>query len=176
MEQRRYEDTNLLSYGYELLRGEHISRLLRQVAFVYAIAATVWGYGLIFQHHRAIYTNPAFTGIFTIAHPIAWGVFFWLAGCLLLATAIGGRALVFLGSMMWLAGVLLGWTGGVFAYVIMSPDAELTTGAVAMYAMIFTGMWSTIRAPKPLEHEVEIYERTSDGVVVPLKPVERRTG
>lgn len=167
---------NLAVYGYELLKHEHVSRLLRGLAFAYAAAMLVWGYGLIFHNHRSIYDNPVFNGIFTIAHPTAWGVMFWLAGCLMLATAICARALLFLAAMILTVAVLLGWTGGVISQAVLSEEAELTTGAIALYMMAFTGIASMALSPRPLEHEVEILERTTDGVLVPLRPTERRAG
>ena len=173
---RRKEDSNLVAYGYRLLRGECITPLLRSLAFVYAAALSVWGIGLIFHNGRSIYDDPALDGVFTVAHPVAWGVCFWLAGCLMLATAISGRALIFLVAMIVTVAVMLGWTGGVVSQVLLSDVAELTTGTAALYMMGFTGIASMALAPKPLEHEVEILERTTDGVLVPLKPSDRRAG
>jgi hypothetical protein len=112
--------------------------------------------------------------VFTVAHPTAWGIVFLAAGCLMLATAISGRALIFLAAMSLTVAVMLGWTGGVISQVLLSEQAELTTGSAALYLMGFVGIASMALVPRPLEYDDEILERTTDGVLVPLKPSDRR--
>lgn len=171
---RRQEDGSLVSYTRSLFRGELVSRLNRALCLAYAAGALWWGAGLLFRNGSPAYDNAVFDTLFEAAHPTAWGLAWWFAGLLLMVTAITGRGILFLWSMVAITGVLTGWVVGVLWSTITQDDAFLTTGAVALYTFSYAGITSMVLSPKPLEYEVEIYQRTEDGVIVPLKRVDRR--
>lgn len=172
---RRYEDRNLVAYAVDLFRGEHVTQLNRWLAFSYAIGCWIWGGSLIFLYGSRAYDNPVFDGIFTLAHPIAWGITVWLLGCIMFLTAVTARGLPFLLAIVGMFGFLLAWTSGVIAQTLLT-EATMTGGAVALYIFAFTGLAAMAFSPQPLVYAAEIVERTDDGVVLQLRGIERRTG
>lgn len=172
---RRYGDTNLASYAYDLLKGERVTPLNRLLCLSYAFGYIWWGRGLLFQADSPAYLNPVFNGVFTAAHPSVWGLGFWCAGCLMLLAAITARGFVFLVAVVMAFGILFGWAVGVIAQSILDDDAILTSGAIGLYILSFTGLVGVAFSPRPLEHQAEIFERVG-GEVRPLRSVERRTG
>lgn len=161
-------------YAHDLFRHERISTLNRWLVAIYAIGCLYWGYGLLFQNGDEAYDNPVFDGLFTIAHPVTWGFAWWTVGCMLMIAAISARAQMFLWALTALAGVLTGWVLGVLTHVIVS-DAVLSSGAMALYMFSYTGLAGIALQPRPLDLDIEIYERNEEGVIVPLKRVERRS-
>lgn len=175
MDGRRYEDRNLIAYAVELMHGEHIVRRNRWLAFAYSLGCWIWGASLIFRYNGRAYDNPVFDGIFTLAHPIAWGIVVWALGCLMFLTAMTGRGLLLLSSIVLMFGFLVAWTAGVLSQAALT-DATITGGVIALYIFAFTGLAAMVLSPQSLEYQAEILEQTDDGVVLQLRPVERRAG
>lgn len=173
---RRADDSNLVSYAHGLFRGEFVTALNRTLAAAYAFGWIWWGQGLLFRSGGRAYANPVFNGVFTAAHPAVWGMAFWFAGCLMLLTALTARGILFLWAMVASVGILLGWSVGIVTYAVIDDDAVLTSGAVALYTLAFTGLAGMAFSPRPLDFRAEILERDESGVLVPLRPIERRTG
>lgn len=171
---RRREDTNLIAYAHRLFSGELVSPLVRGLCLAYALGAMWWGGGLIFDSGNRAYANPVFDGLFSAAHPNVWGLAWWFAGLLMLLTALTGRAIFFLWALVATSGVLTGWVVGVVAQTIISDDAVLSSGAIALYTFAYTGIAAATLSPRPLEYTAEILERDETGVIVPLKPGDRR--
>lgn len=149
---------------------------IRIIAVCYAAAFGVWGGSLIFFPDAAAYRNPVFNGIFTAAIPQVWGAAFWAVACFMIATAITARAVMYLIAVGLASGFLAGWAIGVVMQWLLVDEAVLTGGALALFIMAFTGLGSTVASKRTLEYRRDIYERTADGVVVPLVEADRRSG
>lgn len=173
--QRRYEDRHLVAYAIDLFRGEHITKLNRWLALAYSVGCWIWGGSLIFMHNGRAYDNQVFDGIFTLAHPIAWGITVWMLGCIMFLTATTAKGLLFLLAIVGMFGYLLAWSGGVMAQAALT-EATLTGGAIALYIFAFTGLAAMAFSPQPLVYLAHIVERTEDGVVLELREYERRAG
>lgn len=171
---RRAADDSLLVFGRRIVAGEAIVREIRVIALIYGLAFTIWGGSLIFFHDARAYQNPIFDGLFTAALPQVWGTAFWTVACAMFATAIGGRAVMYLIAVILAVGFYGGWAAGVICQWILDPDATLTGGALALYMIGFTGLGSTVTMKRAIEFEREILERTPSGDVVPLVPADRR--
>lgn len=172
---RRAEDESLFWYASRLIKGEQVLLNIRIIAMFYALAFSIWGGSLIFFPDARAYENPVFNGIFTAAIPQVWGAAFWTVACFMIATAVTARAIMYLIAVSLASGFLAGWTIGVIMQWLIT-DAALTGGALALFIMAFTGLGSTVASKRTLEYRRDIYERTPDGVVVPLIEADRRTG
>ena len=173
---RRHDDRNFVSYGLSLVAGKRVRPHVRILSSFVAIATFFMGRGPLFRAEQRAYQNEVFDGIFQFAHPIAWGIGFWIVAAIMFTAAATGRALLMVVGCGLTTGILLAWAGGIITTAIISDAAVLTDGAVGLYVLAFTSIISIAFSPEPMEYEPIIVQADADGNVTPLKRVDRRAG
>ena len=171
---RRRGDVNLFTYVHRLFSGERVETRVRWASAALAVIYALMGWGPLFSSDEAVWDNPAFNGIFTLALPQVWGAGFFVAAIMFIGVATSRRAILYLWSSVVGSAMVLGWMIGVTAEVLTNEEAKVTSTAFGLYGFSLVAMSLYVTMAGSLEANVEIFERVGEDHYEPLRLVDRR--
>lgn len=159
-----------------LFRGwrDELTIYMRIMSGILGFALFIFGWGPMIDPDNIAYSRPIFDGVQRFASMNAWGLGFWVPAVLLMASAISGRAMMYVWGSLFAATVLCGWSYFVVGQWVTNDEAVFTTGGLALYVMAITFDLGLAFSPKQLVEEPQVVAQLGDGKVVPLVPAEAR--
>lgn len=155
----------------DAVKGMTITPFVRVICVALTAVYTLLAWDPLFNPNQNAYDNPVFDAARQFASMQAWGVGFAISAALLLFAAVSGRAAVYVIGIVVATAHLAGWASMIIYESWSNPNAELTSGAYALYGGTLIAVTGLAFSPRQIAVEKPIVAILEDNTVKPLRRI-----